>query len=111
MAVGKRPALPLILSASELLDGDVVFYSGDGWTRDLSSALVARDEEAAARLEAALAEVESGGPVVEPYLLSVTVHGRDIVPGHYRERIRVLGPTFRRDLGPQARQEPQHVSL
>jgi hypothetical protein len=112
MAVGKRPALPLVLTASDLLDGDVVYFTGSGWDRSLASALVASDEATAARLEAAFAGVESGGPVAEPFLMKVAdgIAGAP-VPDHYRERIRALGPTFRADLGPQARQEQPHVSL
>ncbi|WP_114954782.1 DUF2849 domain-containing protein [Sphingosinicella terrae] len=109
---GKRPALPLVLSASDLLDGDVVFHTGAGWDRSLSAALVATDEAGAQRLEAALAEVESGGPVAEPFLFTVTLDPSGAaVPNHYRERIRVCGPTVRHDFGPQAREELSHVSL
>ena len=109
---GKRPALPLVLSASDLFDGDVVYHDGAGWVRSLAAAYVARDEAGAQRLEAALAEVESGGPVAEPFLFTVGL-GPDgaLIPGHYRERIRARGPTFRADLGPQALEELSHVSL
>ena len=41
---GKRPALPLVLSASDLFDGDVVYHDGAGWVRSLAAAYVARDE-------------------------------------------------------------------
>ena len=112
MAAGKRPALPLVLTASDLLDGDVVFYAHGGWSRDLAAATIAVDEEAAGALEAALAAVESQGDPVAAYLMTVAVRGDGvIVPDHYRERIRSRGPTFRTALGPQARQERQHVSL
>ena len=112
MAAGKRPALPLVLTASDLLDGDVVFYSGKGWSRDLAAAAVAADEPAAATLESVLAATEAEGDPVGPYLITVGVAaGGSLVPGHYRERIRSRGPTIRPDLGPQARQERQHVSL
>ena len=112
MAVGKRPALPLVLTASDLLDGDVVFYGDSGWSLSLDSARVATDEGAAAALESALAETETRGDPVAPYLMTVGVGvGGAIVPNHVRERIRSRGPTFRTDLGPQARQERHHVSL
>ena len=42
MAAAKRPALPVILLANDLLDGDVVFAAGDAnglhWTRDPGAA-------------------------------------------------------------------------
>jgi hypothetical protein len=112
MAAGKRPVLPLVLTASDLLDGDVVFHTGQGWSRALGDAHVAADEAAAAALESALADAEAAGDPVAPYLVTVRVGaGGIIVPDHYRERIRSRGPTFRTDLGPQARQERPHVSL
>ena len=112
MAAGKRPALPLVLTASDLLEGDVVFYADGAWSRELGDATVARDEAAATVLESVLAAAESRGIPVAAYLMTVGVgSGGAIVPDHYRERIRSLGPTVRRDLGPQARKERQHVSL
>ena len=113
---GKRPALPLLLTASDLLEGDVVYYTGAGWDRPLASALVAADEQGAARLETALAEAEADRLLVAPYLLTVELRADGaFVPEHYRERIRSRGPTVRADLGPQSRKEPReelsHVSL
>lgn len=109
---GKRPALPLVLTASDLLEGDVLFFTGAGWDRPFASALVAGDEESAAALESALAAAEADILLVAPYLLTVEVGaGGAIVPEHYRERIRALGPTVRADLGRQAREELADVSL
>ncbi|WP_129793139.1 DUF2849 domain-containing protein [Sphingosinicella sp. CPCC 101087] len=112
MAAGKRAALPLVLTASDLLDGDVVFYAGAGWARGLDEAAVAADEAQAAQFEAILAETEAKGDPVAPYLMTVRIDADGaLVPGHVRERIRSRGPTIRTDLGPQARQERQHVSV
>ncbi len=36
-------ALPAILLANDLLDGDVVFWTGESWTLDPAGALVAHD--------------------------------------------------------------------
>src|SRR4249919_958123 len=105
MAIGKRQSDAVILSANALLDGAVVYHDGRGWTPHLEAARVARGDEVGA-LEALLAASEARGDVVDALLLPVTPDssGR-IVPNHYRERIRALGPTVRRDLGPQARGE------
>lgn len=91
-AATKRPALPLVLTANELVDGVVVYFDGAGWSPEPAAALVARDEEGAALLEAALATSEPR--VVEPFLATVDLdaEGRAI-PIHYRDRIRVSGPT------------------
>jgi hypothetical protein len=109
---GKRPPLPLILTANALLDGDVIFYTGTGWSPRLADALVARDDDGAVRLEAGQQQSEVRGEVVEPYLASVHVDAQGrLLPRHYRERIRVKGPTIRADLGPQAAGEARHVSV
>ncbi|MGZ8337321.1 MAG: DUF2849 domain-containing protein, partial [Allosphingosinicella sp.] len=91
MAADKRPALPFVLTASDLFDGDVVFFAGAGWTRSLGDALVASDEAGADRLETELASAETRGLPVAPYLVKVSVSidgdGIVVVPDHYRERI------------------------
>ncbi|HEV7335658.1 MAG TPA: DUF2849 domain-containing protein [Bosea sp. (in: a-proteobacteria)] len=105
-AVAKRPALPAILLANDLLDGDVVFASAVGealaWTRDPALALVASDDLGAERLEA-FAVAEFGAQrVVDAYLVDVETETGRPVPRHYRERMKTLGPSNRRDLGKQA---------
>ena len=108
----RRPVLPVILAANDLVDGDVVFRTAAGWSRDQREALIAGNEEAAAALEAeGLAEMRANR-VVEAYLVEVVLGEAGPVPRHVRERIRVLGPSVRPDLGKQA--EPggaSHVSL
>jgi hypothetical protein len=111
--MSKRPQEALIMSANALLDGAVVYYAAGGtWTAQLADALVARTEAETAALEAARATAEASGAVVEPEIVPVgTDAGGRIVPSHYREKIRALGPTVRRDLGPQAAGGNPHVSL
>ena len=103
----KRPPLPAILLANDLLDGDVVFAVGEaggslGWTRDPSLALVATDDAAAIRLED-FAEAELAAQhVVDAYLVDVELGTLGPVPRHFRERFKTLGPSNRPDLGKQA---------
>ena len=97
-----KPFTPKIVSANDLLAGDVVYLDGDdGWTRTVRDAAVANDAEAADRLLAIAAA--QPGIVVGPYLADVTLgpDGRP-APSHLRERIRDRGPTIRPDLGRQA---------
>ena len=97
-----KPFSPKIVSANDLLVGDVVYLDGDGgWTRTVRTAAVAGDRDAADRL-LAIAQAQPG-TVVGPYLADVTLgpDGRP-VPSHLRERIRDRGPTIRPDLGRQA---------
>lgn len=93
---------PKIVSANDLLDGDVVWLTREGgWTRDLADAAVARDEKEASHL-LVLAE---GQPhrIVGPFLADVAAEpGRTPQPTHFREVYRTRGPSNRPDLGRQA---------
>jgi len=109
MAAAKRPPLPVILLVNDLLDGEVLFAAksgkGDdrGWTRDVREASVAHDDAAAQALETFGAQQVALQKVVDPYLVDVTLAEDGApVPRHYREVLRTLGPSNRRDLGKQA---------
>ncbi len=102
-AAVKRPPLPAVLHANHVLDGDVVVWTGSEWSFDPRAALVAEDDAQALELETVRDATQASGEVIEPYL--VTVRREDdgqFVPVHYRERLRTLGPSVRRDLGKQA---------
>lgn len=105
-AAPKRPPLPAILLANDLLDGDIVFAADAAgalaWTRDPAEALVAADDAAAERLEAYAAAEYAAQHVVDAYLVDVAIEGDRPVPRHYRERMKTLGPSNRPDLGKQA---------
>lgn len=103
----KRPPLPAILLANDLLEGDVVFAAADAdgrvaWTRDPALALVAADEPAALALETFAAAELAGNRVVDAYLVDVALESGVPVPRHFRERFKTLGPSNRPDLGKQA---------
>ncbi len=103
MSTAKLQPLPAILIANDLLTGDTVFFTGDGWTRHPGEALLAGDEAASIRLEAAGQEAMQLNRVVDAYLVDVVLSEGGIpVPRHFRERFRLLGPTIRPDLGKQA---------
>jgi hypothetical protein len=99
------PALkhPQILLASNLADGEVVFLGAAGWERDHRGARVARDKAAAEALESFGKAEVAANRVVDVYLADVEV-GADgaPVPLHYREKMRIKGPSVRPDLGKQA---------
>ena len=103
----KRPPLPAILLANDLLDGDVVFavMGADGrlgWARDPGLALVAADDAGAGRLETFAAAELAAQHVVDAYLVDVELAAGGPVPRHFRERFKTLGPSNRPDLGKQA---------
>jgi hypothetical protein len=94
---GKRPPLPMILTANALFGGDVVYFTRNGWSPDRAEAFVATDEAGAEALEASLEEAIAEGAVVDAYLI-------DAGQSHYRERIRRNGPTIA--YGGEARHVP-----
>jgi hypothetical protein len=102
MAAVTRPPLPVILVASDLIEGDVVFVAESGWTRDVREARVAVDEAGADALELFAAAQKAARKVVDTYLVDVEIQDGAPVPRHYREKLRTLGPSHRHDLGKQA---------
>ena len=94
---------PQIRVASDLRDGEVVFLGADGWERDHARAKIAHDAQAAAALEAAGKAEIARNHVVDVYLVDVAIGADGVAtPLHYREKMRVKGPSVRLDLGKQA---------
>jgi Protein of unknown function (DUF2849) len=103
MAAAKRFNLPAILVANDLIEGEVVFATLEGWTRDPRQALVVQDPRAAEALERFGATEFLHAKVVDPYLVAVEIGAEGAPrPRHYREALRALGPSVRPDLGKQA---------
>ena len=64
-----KPFTPKVITANALLEGDVIYLSAEGWTRELSNAEILTDEaDADLRLIEASAEVDK---VVGVYLADV----------------------------------------
>jgi hypothetical protein len=79
------------LTASRLIDGEVVFWKSGHWVERFADAELF-DEPVAA--EAAEAHGKNQPTVVvEPYLIDLTEVEGVWAPVSYRERIRALGPT------------------
>ena len=95
---------PQILLASNLADGEVVFLGAQGWERHHAKARVARDKEEAGALETFGKGEIAANRVVDVYLADVEIDADGVpTPLHYREKMRIKGPSVRRDLGKQAR--------
>lgn len=95
--------LPAILLANDLLDGDVVFWTGSDWSHDPAKAIVAQQPEQALALQDAARAALGANKVVDAYLVDVTVSAEGLpVPNHFRERFKIRGPSNRPDLGKQA---------
>jgi sulfite reductase (NADPH) hemoprotein beta-component len=92
-------ALPAILIANDLRDGDVVVRAAAGWSRDPREAVIAHDRAAAERLAAEAAAELAANRVVDAYLIDVTLGAAgEPVPNHFRERVKLRGPSIRPDL-------------
>lgn len=92
-----------MLIANDLISGDVVFRTTDGWSRDPKDARVMDTVEAAYALEAEGKAEMASNIVIDAYLVDVDVAEDGVpVPRHFRERYKILGPSNRPDLGKQA---------
>lgn len=102
----KKPFQPSIVSANDLMIGDVIYWSSvHGWSREIALAETAHDSDHAATL---LHEASADPHAVGAYLLAVdSAQGKR--PTRYREYLRDLGPSNRLDLGRQASNNPQRI--
>ncbi len=93
----KRENAHYIVIANDLLTGVTVYLARDkGWTERVSKAAVSGTLEEARRLEQMARLDEASNRVVGVYLVPVDVReGGEIVPHHFRERMRVRAyPSF-----------------
>ena len=82
-----------LLTGNDLVTGDVIWWTGRGWSRHVAEArdvgehgeALAKTEEAARRVNVAYVIAAAAGPLGP-------------VPLHIKERIRASGPTVRPDL-------------
>lgn len=101
---------PQILLASNLKDGEVVFLGHNGWERDFRQAKIAKSQEEAQTLETIGKADSSANIIVDVYLTDVEITDDGAPrPLHYREKMRIKGPSVRLDLGKQARGAPDEL--
>ena len=82
---------PKVVTANDLLKGDVIYQTATGWSRRLDEAEVLTDEaDADLRLIEASQQVDE---VVGAYLADVAVEDGTPVPTHFRETFRATGPS------------------
>lgn len=94
---------PQILLASNLKDGEVMFLGATGWERDYRLARVAHTAQEAEALEEIGQKDYAANEVVDVYLTDVALTATGApAPLHYREKMRIKGPSVRLDLGKQA---------
>ena len=82
-----------LLTGNDLPTGDVVWWTGSGWSRHVEDAAdVAEGGEAIARTE------EGARRVNAPYVIDANKTPEGPRPAHIKDRVRALGPTVRPDL-------------
>ncbi len=86
-----RPFAPKIVTANALIEGDVIYQTATGWTRDLAQAEVLTDEaDADLRLIDASQQRHA---VVGAYLAEIKLINDTPHPTHFREAFRATGPS------------------
>lgn len=87
-----KPFLPKVVTANDLLEGDVVYFGADdSWVRDLAQAEVIEDPAIAdLRLLEAQTQVDL---VVGAYLIDVNITETGPQTTHFREEFRASGPS------------------
>jgi hypothetical protein len=82
-----------LLTGNDLATGDVVWWTGQDWSRHVEDAVdVGGSGEAILRAE------EGARRVNVPYLIDAEATPQGPRPAHIKDRIRALGPTVRPDL-------------
>ena len=82
-----------LLTGNHLVEGYVIWWTGDGWSRHVEQAVDVGDKgEQIAQVETAACRVNN------PYVVDAEPGPTGPVPTHIKERIRAIGPTVRPDL-------------
>lgn len=90
--MSRRPFTPKVVTANDLLEGDVVWLTADDrWTRRMEEAELIEDE-AHGQLRLLHAETQPD-VVVGPYLADATPTPKGPAPVHFREAFRTRGPS------------------
>ncbi len=82
-----------LLTGNDLASGDVIWWTGSGWSRHVTDAVDVGDAGADI-----LAREEAARNVNVAYIIDATQTHEGPLPNHIKERIRACGPTVRLDL-------------
>lgn len=82
-----------LLTGNDLKTGDVIWWTGNGWSRHVEDAVDAGDEgPAILKVEEAARRVNASA------VIDAVATPQGPRPAHIKDRIRALGPTVRLDL-------------
>ena len=82
-----------ILTGNDLPSGDVLWWTGEGWSRHVEDA-----GDVGEHGEPILAAEEAMRRVNAPYIIEAVSTQTGPRPAHIKDRVRALGPTVRPDL-------------
>jgi len=82
-----------ILTGNDLATGDVIWWTGEGWSRHVEDAFDVGEQG-----DATLQAEEGARRVNAPYIIEAIPTPEGPRPAHIKDRIRALGPTVRPDL-------------
>jgi len=106
-----RPFTPKVVTANDLIEGDVIYLTRDGsWARDMCKAWLLEDE---AEAEAQLVFAETQPEIaVGAYLADAKAGANGPEPVHFREAFRAKGPSNRfhgKQTAHAQKEAPAHV--
>jgi hypothetical protein len=82
-----------VLTGNDLASGDVIWWTGSGWSRHIGEAV-----DAGAEADGILAQESAARKVNAGYAVEAEATTSGPLPLHIKERIRASGPTVRADL-------------
>jgi Protein of unknown function (DUF2849) len=82
-----------LLTGNDLSTGDVVWWTGERWSRHIAEAVDVGDKG-----DTLAATEEAARRVNVPYVIDAQATPEGPRPAHIKDRIRALGPTVRADL-------------
>jgi Protein of unknown function (DUF2849) len=82
-----------LLTGNDLSTGDVVWWTGERWSRHIAEAADVGDKG-----DTLAATEEAARRVNVPYVIDAQATPEGPRPAHIKDRIRALGPTVRADL-------------
>ena len=86
-----------VITGSDLRTGDVIWWTGEGWSRHVNDAV-----DAGEHAEAIIARENAKQIVTDTQVIEATQTPEGVRPAHIKDRIRALGPTVRLDLSLKA---------
>ena len=82
-----------VLTGNDLASGDVIWWTGSGWSRHVADAV-----DVGAEGDALIVQESKARRVNAAYVIDAEATAAGPLPLHIKERIRASGPTVRADL-------------